>query len=155
MGRVIRRDVFEDLDVYGNLYRFLPIVAARNGFKIKQVKCKHYQERGKSGFYSPSEYFNRIIDIVTLYFNIRFSRKPLRFFSAIGLGFLIVGLLNMSYVFVQKFLLGSPIGDRSLLLVSIFFMFLGVQVASIGLLGEIVAFTHGRHRKEYTIEKEI
>jgi len=51
--------------------------------------------------------------------------------------------------------MGHPIGDRPALLPAVFFMVLGVQAASVGLLGEIIVFTHGRHRKEYTIEKKI
>jgi len=153
--KIFRRDVLKETEIYGNMYRFLPLVAARKGFKTKEIKCEHYQERGKTGFYSLSEYVTRVIDIFTLYFNTRFTRKPLRFFSSIGLGFLVVGFLITSYVFVQRFFMSIPIGDRPTLLLAIFFMTLGVQAASVGLLGEIIAFTHGRHRKEYTIERII
>jgi len=153
--KVFRREVLEETEIYGNMYRFLPIVAARKGFKTKEIKCSHYQERGKTGFYSLSEYITRLIDIFTLYFNTRFTRKPLRFFSGIGLGFLLVGLFVMSYIFVQRFLMGHPVGNRPILFLAIFFMALGVQAASIGLLGEIIVFTHGRQKKEYTIEREI
>jgi hypothetical protein len=66
-----------------------------------------------------------------------------------------MGALVISYVFTQKLLLGYAIGGRSVLLLALLFMVLGVQVASIGLLGEIIVFSHGRHRKEYTIEKRI
>ncbi len=137
------------------MYRFLSIVAARKGFKSKEVKCEHYQERGRTGFYSLPAYVERIIDIFTLYFNTRFTRKPLRFFSGLGAVFLVIGLLITSYVFVQKIFMGLPIGDRPLLLLAILFMVLGVQAASVGLLGEIIAFTHGRSSKEYNIEKQI
>ena len=80
---------------------------------------------------------------------------PLRFFSSAGLGSLLIGLFIASYVFVEKFFMGHPVGDRAALLTAIFFMVLGVQTASVGLLGEIITFTHGRQRKEYTIEKLI
>jgi hypothetical protein len=155
--KIFRREVVEETDIYGNMYRFLPILAEKKGFKTKEIKCDHYQQRGvgKSGFYSLSHYFNTFIDILTLYFNTRFSRKPLRFFSAIGLIFLIGGLLITAYIFAERFFLGYPIGSRSSLLLAIVLMVLGVQAASVGLLGEIIAFAHGRHRKEYTIEKII
>lgn len=155
--KIFRRKVLEETKIYGNMYRFLPILAVRKGFKAQEVKCEHYQQLGigKSGLYSISHYITLFIDILTLYFNTRFTRKPLRFFSSIGLGFLLTGLLMTSYVFVQRFLIGHPIGNRPALLLAIFFMALGVQTASVGLLGEIIAFTHGRHRKEYTIEKTI
>ena len=155
--KIFRREVVEETDIYGNMYRFLPILAEKKGFKTKEIKCDHYQQRGvgKSGLYSLSHYFNTFIDILTLYFNTRFSRKPLRFFSAIGLIFLIGGLLITAYIFAERFFLGYPVGSRSSLLLAIVLMVLGVQAASVGLLGEIIAFAHGRHRKEYTIEKII
>ncbi|MCG2777042.1 MAG: glycosyltransferase [Desulfobacterales bacterium] len=155
--KIFRREVVEETDIYGNMYRFLPILAERRGFKVKEIKCEHYQQFGigKSGFYSLSHYFTTFIDILTLYFNTRFSRKPLRFFSAIGLIFLLAGLIITAYVFAEKFLMGYPVGGRPLLLLAILFMVLGVQAASVGLLGEIIAFTHGRNKKEYTIEKTI
>ena len=153
--KIVRREVLEEIKIYGNMYRFLPIIASQKGFKYKEVKCKHHQERGKTGFYSLSEYFTRIIDIFTLYFNTRFTRKPLRLFMNIGLIFLFLGFLITSYVFTQKIFMGHPIGGRPVLLLATLFMVLGVQAASVGLLGEIIAFTHGRQKKEYTIEKEI
>lgn len=153
--KIFRREVLEKTEIYGNMYRFLPVLAARKGFKIKEAKCQHYQERGKTGLYRLLDYATRLLDILTLYFNTRFTRKPLRFFSSIGLGFLLVGFLITVYVFVQRFFMNLPVGDRPILLLAIFFMVLGVQATSIGLLGEVIAFTHGRHRKEYTIEKTI
>lgn len=153
--KIFRREVLEETRIYGNMYRFLPIVAAQKGFKTKEVKCQNFQERGKTGFYPLSSYATRLIDISTLFFNTRFIKKPLRFFSSVGLGSFLIGLFIAFYVFVEKIFMGYPVGDRPALLLAIFFMVLGIQTASIGLLGEIITFTHGRHRKEYTIEKMI
>ena len=153
--KVFRREVLEDVEIYGNMYRFLPILADQRGFKTKEIKCEHYQQHGKSTFYGLPQYINIFIDIFTLYFNTWFTRKPLRFFSTIGLIFMLAGLLITAFIFVERFLMNHLIGDRPFLLLAIFFMVLGVQAASVGLLGEIIAFIHGRHRKEYTIEKII
>ncbi|MCD6185851.1 MAG: glycosyltransferase [Deltaproteobacteria bacterium] len=151
--KIVRRDVLEETELYGNMYRFLPVLAAKKGFKTKEVKCEHFQERGKTGFYSFSEYATRIVDIVTLFFNTHFSRKPLRFFGALGSVFIVVGVFLMGFIFLQKLFSGYPVGDRFELLLAVFFMALGVQVSSVGLLGEIIAFTHGRQKNDYTIEK--
>ena len=133
------------------MYRFLPIVAAQKGFKTKEVKCEHYQERGKTGFYTPSDYVTRLIDIFTLFFITRFIKKPLRFFSSIGLGFLTIGLLLTGFLFIQRFFMNLPIGDRPALFLAILLMLVGVLVSSVGLLGEIIVFSHGRQKKDYTI----
>jgi hypothetical protein len=153
--KVFRREVLEDVEIYGNMYRFIPILADQRGFKTKEIKCEHYQQHGRSTYYGITHYINIFIDIFTLYFNTWFTRKPLRFFSAIGIMLFLIGLLMAFYVFIQKFFLGYSIGNRPLLLLSIFFMLLGIHASSAGLLGEIIAFTHGRNRKEYTVEKII
>jgi hypothetical protein len=153
--KIFHREVLEETELYGNMSRFLPILAAQKGFITKEAPCKHLEERGKTGFYSLSEYVNRLLDIFTLYFNTRFTKKPLRFFSSIGLAFLVIGLGLTAFLFIQRFFMDVPIGNRPMLFISLLLMILGVLVSSVGLLGEIVVFTHGRSRKEYTAEKTI
>lgn len=153
--KIFRRVVLEETKLYGNMYRFLPIIAGQKGFRSIEVPCDHFQEKGRTGFYSFSMYLERVIDILTVYFNTRFTRKPLRFFSAIGALFALLGLIVLFVIFLQKIFGGEAIGQRPELILALLFMVLGVQAASVGLLGEIIAFIHGRKRKEYTIEKKI
>lgn len=153
--KVCRRSMLEMVDLYGNMFRFLPVLAMAKGFRVKEVPVEHYQERGKTGFYSFSEYITRLLDIFTLFFNTRFSRKPLRFFSCIGLGFIGIGMILIGVLFVQRLFFEIPIGNRALLFVALLLVILGVLVSGAGLLGEIIAFANGRHKKEYVIEKEI
>jgi len=153
--KVLRRKVLEQTELYGDMYRFLPILSERNGFITKEVKCDHYQQRGRKGFQNLLLVIPRLIDILALFFNTRFSKNPLRFFSGFGFLFLIIGMLILSYVFIQRFFMGNPIGGRPGLLLALLFMILGIQSASVGLLGEIITFTHGRQKKEYVIEKII
>jgi hypothetical protein len=153
--KLFRREVIEKCQLYGNMYRFLPIIAELKGFKNKEVGCEHYQEYGKVGFYGFSVYFTRLIDILTLFFTIHFSRKPLRFFSSCGFIFGTVGGLLFLYVLLQKLIWQIPIGGRAVLVLAVLFIVLGVQFFSVGLLGEIIAFTFGRYRKEYSVKKII
>jgi hypothetical protein len=154
--KVTRREVLEEIKLYGNMYRYLPILAIQKGFKIKEVRCEHHQEYGgKTGLSNLHEYLTRAVDMLTIYFNIRFLRKPLRFFSAIGMIFLLLGIFLGGFIFIERFTMGALAGNRPLLLLAIFLMVMGVQIASVGLLGEIVAFTRGRNKKDYTIEKII
>jgi hypothetical protein len=153
--KVVSRPVLEETELYGNMFRFLPILASGKGFRVKEQPVEHYQERGKIGIYNLSDYFSRLFDIFTLFFNTSFSRKPLRFFSGVGFIFLISGFLGLLISFVQRFLFDVPIGNRPVLFLSLLMSIVGVLIASAGLLGEIIAFTNGRHKKEYTIEKII
>lgn len=157
---MFKRDVIEKTDLYGNMYRFLPIYAAQKGFKFKEVECEHYKEHGeprsaKAGFYYFSVYLNRLIDIFTLYFNTSFSKKPLRFFIGLGSSFVFIGVFFAAYILFEKAAYGYSVGDNPSLLLSAFFMLIGIQSASVGLLGEIIVFTYGRKKKEYVIEKII
>jgi hypothetical protein len=153
--KVFRREVLEETPLYGNMYRFLPILAVQRGFKVREIRCKHDQWRGRTGFVGFSEYLERVIDLVTLYFITRFAKKPLRFFSLFGTAFFASGLFINVYLSLEKFLGGRLIGDRLAMLLGIFLMVLGVQAASMGLVGEIIAFAHGRQKPQYTIEKVI
>jgi hypothetical protein len=155
-----RREVMEKTELYGNMYRYFPIYAARKGFKHKEVACEPYTiheqpHEAREGFYDISVYMNKVIDIFTLYFNTSFSKKPLRFFISMGLSFIVIGFVITSFIFSQKFFQGYPVGNRPLLLVSLFFIIIGIQSASVGLLGEIIVFTNGRKKKEFVIEKII
>ncbi len=150
--KIVRREVFEETELYGNMYRFLPVLASRKGFKFKEVQCEHSQERGKTGVYGFFLYFERIIDIFTLYFNIRFTRKPLRFFGTIGILFVLSGMLIILYILVQKTLMEFNAGNQAMLLwLGFLFLAFGVQLSGVGLLGEIIVFIQGRNLKEYNV----
>jgi hypothetical protein len=153
--KIFRREVLEETALYGNMYRFLPIIAGRRGFKTLEVPCEHYEERGKTGFYSASEYVDRLIDVFTLYFNTRFTKKPLRFFSAAGLVLIFASITLVVGMLIQRLLFEVPLGNRPLLIAAVLMTLSGVSIAGMGLLGEIVTFVHGRHKKEYTVEKEL
>lgn len=152
--RVIRREVLEKTTLYGNLYRFLPVLAERKGFRVKEVECEHAEERGPR-LGGLSAYLTRAVDLGTLFFNVRFPKKPLRLFSLLGLGFCLAGLVLIVYVLAEKVLQGAGIGARPAFLGGILLLLLGLQVASAGLLGELIVFTHGRKMRDYVVEKEI
>ncbi len=153
--RLFRREVFENLEISGNMYRFLPILALSRGYRVKEVECDYYKDYTGKTSYNAYAYLVRIIDILTVYFNTRYSRKPLRFFSSIGLILMILGFLILSGIVGQWILYDAPIGNRPSLIIGLILIVLGAQVGSIGLLGEIIAFAYGRNKPEYKIEKII
>jgi glycosyltransferase involved in cell wall biosynthesis len=150
--RVMRRQVVSAIPVYGDQFRFLPILAHRQGFRVKELPVRHLEERGTTGLYGLGSYVRRLMDILTLFFLIKFTKKPLRFFGLIGSTLLGLGLIINLYLTVVR-LLGQAIGDRPMLLLGVLLMVLGIQVVSIGLVGEIVIFSHAKKIKEYHIEK--
>ncbi|MCK4271219.1 glycosyltransferase family 2 protein [bacterium] len=150
--RVIRRKVVEAIPIYGDQFRFLPILAHRQGFRVKEIKVRHVEEMGQTGIYGLGSYVRRLIDILTLFFLVKFTKKPLRFFGLIGSALFGIGFMINLYLTVIR-LMGNRIGDRPLLLLGVLLIVLGIQTISIGLVGEIIIFTHAKEIKEYNIEQ--
>jgi len=150
--RVMRRKVVQAIPIYGDQFRFLPILAHRQGFRVKEVQVRHVKEMGKTGIYGLGSYVRRLIDILTLFFLVKFTKKPLRFFGLIGTALFGVGFLINVYLTVVR-IMGNPIGNRPMLLLGVLLMVVGIQTFSIGLVGEIIIFTHAKEIKEYNIEQ--
>lgn len=150
--RAMKRQVIEEVPVYGDLYRFLPVLAAIQGFKVGEVKVTHVEERVAKGDYRFGIYLRRLLDLLTLFFLIQFTRKPLRFFGLVGSGVLFVGAL-ITGILVWQRILGVPLSDRPLLIISVLMVVLGIQLFSIGLLGELIIFAHARDISEFKVEK--
>ena len=148
---VAKRNVIESLDLYGDLNNFIPILVYKLGYKITEEKIP--QKRGtfrKSKYIT--EYFQRILDILTIIFLTKYSKKPLHFLGLFGIFFTLVGGAIDLYLFVYRIFGFGPIAGRPLLLLGALLFILGIQMISIGLIGEMIIFTHASEIKEYSIE---
>jgi hypothetical protein len=150
-----RREVLESVELYGNMYRYLPVLAVQKGFRIKEIECEQSVKTRKARFYKLRLYLDRSIEILNLFFSTNFSKKPLRFFNLLGAGLMVAGALALLFVGVQRVVFDVLIGARPLLILGMIGLVGGAQIAGFGLLGELISFVHGRSRKEYTIEKII
>jgi hypothetical protein len=150
--RVMRRKVAQEIRLYGDLHRFLPLLAHQRGFKIAEVPVQQSPHDTKRRVYSPGVYLRRLLDIVTLFFLYKFTKKPLRFFGLLGSGVFFAGAILTGYLGVER-LLGVPLASRPLLILGVLWMVFGVQLFSIGLLGEIIIFTHAHDVLEYHTEE--
>jgi len=146
------KEVAGSLDIYGDLFRFMPILANRQGYRVGEVKVSHFRRIKKSGIYGIGVYIRRLLDILTIVFLVKFTKKPLRFFGLIGSLLFGSGFIISIHITIHKFL-GNPIADRPLLILGVLLIVLGIQLISIGLIGEIIIFTHAKKIKEYNIEK--
>jgi glycosyltransferase involved in cell wall biosynthesis len=149
--RAMKRQVIEEVQVYGDLARFLPVLAAMQGFRTGEVKVRHLEERVEKGDYRLGIILRRLLDMLTLFFLLKFTRKPLRFFGLIGSATLAAGLVLSSVLVIQR-MLGQMLSDRPLFLVGMLLVVLGVQLFSIGLLGELIIFIHARDIREYKVD---
>lgn len=153
--RLLRREVLEQVTIYGNMYRYLPAVAYRQGFRVDEVKVRHLNEWGSIGIFGAGVYLRRALDVLGLMFLARFSHKPLRFFGTLGGGLMVVGGALAMVAFVQWFTAHGPFGlyQSPYFLVGVLLGVLGAQIVGFGLVGEIIVFTQARNVREYRIER--
>jgi len=138
--RGFTRDAALRLDLYGDQHRFIPVIAARNGYQVTELSGPQHPGNQALRLAAPGVYARRVLDILNILFLARFTRKPLRFFGLVGLSIGLIGFVITAYLGVQRLLGFAPLADRPLLLLGVLLIVLGVQVTAIGLLGEIIIF---------------
>lgn len=150
--RVMRREVLADLPLYGDLHIYLPILAARQGFRVGEVPVRHLEERATCNGPVLGVYLRRALDLLTLFFLMRFTQKPFRFFGGIGTGLLAAGGLINLVLAIQKIVFFDTLADRPMLVLATLLMVLGIQMFSLGLIGELIIFVGAGGVKDYQIE---
>ena len=153
--RVFRRQVIEEVPLYGDLHRFFPIMAYRHGFKTVEVNVEQSESDAYQRIYAPGIYLRRLLDLLTVFFLLRFTKKPLRFFGLVGSTIFGLGLLSTIWLVSERLFLNVALADRPALILSSLLIVLGIQIIAIGLIGEIIIFTHAKDLKEYKINQII
>jgi glycosyltransferase involved in cell wall biosynthesis len=153
--RLFRREVAEEIPLYGDQHRFFPALARRRGFRVREVELVQSSKDMFRGRYRVREYLHRLLDILTVFFLVRFTKKPLRFFGTIGFLAASVGAIFTLILVVQRLFFGMGLADRPALLLGSLLIVLGVQTFALGLIGELIIFTHGTQMKEYSIRRII
>lgn len=154
-ARVIKRKVIKEVEMYGDIYRFLPVLAHRQGFKVKQLNVAQAKVDRHWRVYSLGIYVRRLLDLLTIFFLVKFTKKPLRFFGLVGSALFSVGLAMTTFLIFQRLFFDLALSNRPTLFLSSLLIVLGVQIVAIGLVGEIIIFTHAKDIKEYKIDKII
>jgi glycosyltransferase involved in cell wall biosynthesis len=153
--RVMKAEVCQEINIYGGLHRFIPILALRAGFRVEELPLAQRAEDRPTRYRSAALYLKRLLDILTVFFLLKFTTRPLRFFGLLGMILLLVGGGITGYLGVFRILGMGSIGDRPLLLLGVLLVVLGIQTLSIGLIGEIIIFTHARGMRHYRIAEII
>jgi glycosyltransferase involved in cell wall biosynthesis len=153
--KVMKRQVARELNIYGGLHRFIPVLALNRGFTVHEVPLAQRREDRGTRYYGTGVYLGRLLDILTIFFLMKFTRTPLRFFGLLGSGLFALGFVIDLVVAAQKLFLHTGISDRVLLLLGVLLMVLGVQTLSLGLLGEMIIFTHARNVRDYQVAEII
>jgi hypothetical protein len=151
----VRRHVFDELHLQSDQHFFLPLLAERLGFSVKQVLLEQAEIDRRFRAHRPTDYVTRLMDVVGLAFMTRFMHKPFRFFGTIGASLLMLGLLCGLYVVAQRNFGQIPLADRPALLLTVLLIVLGIQVGAVGLMAEIVIFTRYRTTPAYRIDRIV
>jgi glycosyltransferase involved in cell wall biosynthesis len=153
--RAFKRQVTTEIPVYGDQHRFLPLLAARQGFKVRELDLPQSSKDRPWRVYRLGVYPRRMLDLLTVFFLVKFTKKPLRFFGLIGVGIFGLGTLAVGYLVVERLFFDVALANRPALLLSSLLIVLGAQIFALGLIGELIIFTHAKDMKEYTIDKTV
>jgi glycosyltransferase involved in cell wall biosynthesis len=148
------RSVLESITFYGNLNIFIPVLAARQGYKVTEEQIEQQPGVFRKSVHV-AEYIQRLLDIITVVFLTKYSKKPLHFLGFFGIIFTFAGLAMNLYLFVYRIFGFGAIAGRPLLLLGALLLVIGLQMISIGLIGEMIIYTHAREIKEYNIETVV
>jgi glycosyltransferase involved in cell wall biosynthesis len=152
--KAMRRDVAKELKLYGEMHRYVPVLAYWTGFSVTEIKVKHHpREFGKSK-YGMQRLFRGLFDFITVVFLIRYTRRPAHFFGMLGLIPFVLGFLIDAYLAVLWFS-GEQIGHRPLLTLGTLLLMIGVQFFSIGLLAEMLSFSILSREDEYRVKRRL
>lgn len=149
--RAVRRGVLEELPLYGDFHRFLPVLALREGFRVEEMSCPQHARDSRTRVYRPGVYLRRLIDLLNLFFLLRFTFKPLRFFGILGSALGISGSLILAVLFAQR-LGGVPLANRPMMLLGVLLVTLGLQMFALGLVGEIIVHLQAPYRRSYRLD---
>lgn len=154
-ARALKRKVLEEVHLYGDQQRFLPLLAERQGFRVSQVAVRQSKDDRRDEMYRPRNYTRGLLDIFNVFFLVRFTKKPLRFFGMIGVAIFALGILEMLYLIFDRIYFHHSLADRPALLLASLMVVLGVQMFALGLLGELIIFTHAGGAKDYKVDRVI
>lgn len=154
-ARALRRRVLEEIDLYGDQHRFIAILATRLGFRVTEVPLRQSAQDRFEHVYRPREYMHHLLDLFSIFFLVRFTKRPLRFFGMLGAGTFGIGALVIVILSVQRLVFNESLAERPALLLAALLVVLGMQIFVLGLLGELIIFTHARDLKDYRVEEVI
>jgi len=152
--KIFKREIAEELGLYGELHRFIPVLAAMQGARITQVDVKHHARQFGVSKYGLGRTFRVMSDLVTMVFFRRYIQKPMHLFGTLGFISLFMGILINLYLLGLK-IMGHDIWGKPLLILGLIFLLGGIQLITIGIIAEINVRTYFESggKKTYQVRK--
>ena len=146
-----RKETVESVELYGELHRYIPVLAGWKGYKVTEVVVRHHPRKYGVTKFGISRFFKGFIDLISLTFTLRYIRRPMHLFGFMGAIAFFVGFMISAYLSYDWFINSTPLSNRPLLALGMLLIVVGVQFFSVGLLGEFMA--HNNHDdEEYSIK---
>ncbi|HEX2222983.1 MAG TPA: glycosyltransferase family 2 protein [Thermoanaerobaculia bacterium] len=152
--KAYRREVLEQVSIYGELHRYIPVLASRRGFTVGEIQVNHHPRQYGTSKYGWDRLYKGLLDLITVLFITKYTRRPLHLFGAFGLLFLGSGFAINLYLAIQ-WMNGEYLSNRPLLLLGVLLMLLGIQVLTTGLLGEMITFKNFRRPDSYSVKERL
>lgn len=152
--KVFRREIAEELGLYGELHRFIPVLAKLQGARITQVDVKHHPRIHGRSKYGLNRTFKVMSDLVLMVFMRKYLQKPMHLFGTLGFISLGLGILINIYLLILK-IMGEDIGGKPLLILGLILLLGGIQFITIGIVADINTRTYfeSQGKKTYTVRK--
>lgn len=152
-----RRDIMQDVHLFGEMHRFLPVWAHWAGARVAEIEVRHHPRRYGDSKYGLWRTFRVLVDLITVHFLVSYISKPAYFFGKFGLASFLVSGSAIAYTAYQMIFLGIKVHRNPIFLIGIFFAIVGVQVVFFGLLAELNVRTHfaAQGRPAYFVREHI
>jgi glycosyltransferase involved in cell wall biosynthesis len=136
--KAYRAEVVNELDLYGEMHRFIPVLAASRGFRVKEVAVEHAPRVWGKSKYGVTRLFKGAYDLLTVLLLTRFEYRPMHFFGTIGVVLGTIGFALLVYMSYLRLVLDQAIGTRPLFFLGVVLLLAGLQLVTAGLVGELV-----------------
>jgi len=146
--KAYRAEVIKELDIYGEMHRYIPALAYSRGFKVAEIVVEHRSRQFGNSKYGWERYFRGFLDLLTVKLLTHYSRSPLYLFGNIGASISFLGFLIALYLSVLKIFFDQPLSNRPLLFLAMLLIMVGLQFFSLGLLSELIVNQNRRLNRE-------
>ncbi len=154
--KAYRRECFQDLDLYGEMHRYIPSLLEWKGFKITEIPVKHNQRKFGSSKYNVTRLFKGFLDLLVVNFWMRYSARPIHLFGGLGSLSFLTGFIISLYLASLRIFYGIPLSNRPLLLLGALLLILGVILIVFGILADIMVKVYfNKQYKNYSVEKVL
>lgn len=155
--KAYRKEVIKNIDLYGEMHRYIPAIASWMGVKVAEVPVRHHSRKYGKSKYGFSRTIKVILDIITVKFLLSYSQRPIQVFGLLGLFSSTIGFIMTVYLIIMRIFFSQALSERPLFILSIFMIFIGIQLVTMGLLAEVLMRVHHevRNRPTYAIKEMI